>query len=325
MPDRSQVVPLIERYFYAEGTDLKRGTIGMEHIIKDWGGPGPNAGTTCGYLPHWLWWRMGCTDKGLICRHEPDTSFKYKNGAQINRVYAHKAFVNLGVNHKSENDRKFQQGSIYPKTGDPIIIQGPPDKNGHETSHIFVVLDEGDWDSDVKGTWRVAETGQIDNGGHISHHSVELKSTKWMIGQRWMLGWLDLDNKLITFGGARQGAGDYLARFSKDVAGPMTKDTIGIWKVTHSRGQAWYYFFFKGFRVFYSDAATRTVLREGGYWIPQVGITIHWDSGTEEAMTLGKKGSATGHDKDGAWTATKVTSRPEILTSFNDGKSTAVF
>ena len=49
--DRSLVVPTIERYFLAEGHEYKRGTIGLEHIIKDWGGPGPGAGTTSATYP----------------------------------------------------------------------------------------------------------------------------------------------------------------------------------------------------------------------------------------------------------------------------------
>ena len=223
-----------------------------------------------------------------------------------------------GRDAQERQRRSLPRGNQYPKTGDAIIIQGPPDKYGHDTSHIFLALDDGEWSSGTKGTWRVAETGQIDNGGHIAHHNVEYAGTKWMVGNRWMLGWLDLDK--INFGPPREKTQDYLSRFSRSVVSPYAKDVIGIWKVTSQHGETWYYFFFKGFRIFYSEAAKPTILQEGGYWVPQAAITIHWDSGNNEQMALPIKSAATGSDNNGPWKATKVTSNAVIMGTYNNNQ-----
>jgi hypothetical protein len=301
MLNRNLVVPLIEKYFPSSGTLVSRGTVGLDHIIKDWLGNG----TTCGYLPHWLWWRLGCDDAKLICRHEPDTPFVYANSYQVNRVYAHSQFTKVSTPtvKMKDNDQKFLRREIGPKAGDAIIIQGPPDAKGNETSHIFLTLDGGLWANDTKVTWRVAETGQIGNGGHISTTSAEFKDGKWNVGKRWMLGFLDISK--ISFG-YQPDSVDYLSRYAKETTPGAAADLVGIWRVEGS-GQSFNYFFYKGFRVFFSDMTNPTRLQGGGYWFPQGGsFGIRWDWGNDERLTLTSKTTATGSDGNGPMQAKKV-------------------
>ena len=312
MANRELVVPLIERYFPKSGDLVPRGQVGLEHIIKDFG----ELGTTCGYLPHWLWWRMGCSDAKLMCRHEPDTPFRYTSGSQINLVYSHPKFVTLGgaydIARKTANDQKFIEGSIYPKTGDAVIIKGVPNAKGQDSSHIFITLDAGTWETETKGSWRVAETGQDGNGGHIAQRAVEFRNNKWMMGAKWMLGWLDIDQ--VKFDLQPQGS-DYLVPYARTAVPTKVTDMIGIWKVTSpSAGETWYYFFYKGFRVFYSSQAASTVLEGSGYWRPDSsGYRIRWDWGNEEVLTPTSKVAATGRDGNGTLTATKVSSNTTTM------------
>src|SRR5882724_9775350 len=302
MANRNLVVPLIEAYLDPAGTLVPRGTIAMDHIVKDWQG----GGTTCGYLPHWLWWRLGYNDTKLMCRYEPDTPFVYNNGLQINRVYAHEKFNHVGAGTKTKNDGPFLERVIYPKTGDAVIIQGAPFANGVQSTHIFVVLDSGTWDPTTKGkgTWRVAETGQTGNGGHITTHNVHYQNGKWMVGNRWMLGWLDID--AVSFGTPRPGT-DYLAPYGAFGTPATATDIVGIWLVS-SGDESWYYFFYKGFRVFYADAGSPTMFRGGGYWVPSGGqFAIMWDWGNRETLSLTSKTTATGSWGNGALDAKKVT------------------
>lgn len=312
MANRNIVMPILRTYLPADDQLLARKTIGLEHIIKDYG----DIGTTCGFLPHWLWWRMGCSDAKLMCRYEPDTPFTYHAGAQINRVYAHNRFVSLGRGMKNSNDDAFIAGSIYPKAGDAVIIQGPPDAKGNDTSHIFVTLDAGEWVSDTKGTWLVAEAGQIGNGAHVRRHTVEFRSGKWWMGSKWMLGWLDIDQ--VGFGAPLPNP-DYLSRYAREAVPANAATFTGIWTVTDGT-ESWYYFFHKGFRVFYSDAGSPTMLRGGGYWVPRAGgVVIHWDWGNEERLTptSSSPNVATGSYGAGSLDAKKVVKATPKLNKFS--------
>lgn len=320
MANRNLVVPLVETYFSTDGSLMKKGYVGIDHIQKDWTG----GGTTCGFTPHWLWWRMGCLDANLLNRFEPDSPFKYKDGYNINRVYAHPKFTTLSAaGVKTVHDEQFVKGAIYPQTGDAVIIQGEKHKDGSESTHIFVVLDDGAWLSDTKGTWRVVETGQGStyDAGHIASHGVEYKNGKWMVGSRWMLGWLNID--AVTFSSPRAGL-DNLDDVTRQATPANVKDLIGIWKVTAS-SEVWYYFFYKGFRVFYSSEASKTSLAGGGYWYPSgSGYTITWDWNNSETMTLTSKTEAKGNAGGDIWTAKKVSASATTMGNYHNSLGLSV-
>src|SRR5262249_21777979 len=83
--DRDMAVALMQAYLPEAGTDgsggVALGSVIFEHIARDYG-----SGTTCGFLPHWMLWRLGCTDTNLINRFEPDGGFRYANGQNIARL-----------------------------------------------------------------------------------------------------------------------------------------------------------------------------------------------------------------------------------------------
>jgi hypothetical protein len=318
MANRGLAVSLVEKYFPTTGY-LRSGQLGFNHICKDYLG----AGTTCGFLPHWLWWRMGCQDSDLVNRYEPDTRFKYADGKNINRVYAHGAFVNLA--YKKYNDA-FLEGTIYPDAGDAILIKGDPFPNGVSSEHIFVALDYGTWESGTKGSWRIAQTGQKYSGaeaGHITSAAVEYRNGKWMIGKRWMLGWLDLEK--VHF--ASSGPGPELLAPSSTIFVPESPlvDARGVWKVVTGAGVVWYYVFYKGYRVFWANGYAPGILNGGGWWIPESGqITIKWDDGGLERMWPSAAKQATGTDGEFSWSATKVGADRTIMNSFHDRSGIAV-
>jgi len=298
MTDRAGVNSLISSYFPSSGY-IRQGMIGFDHIAKDYS---TGYGTTCGYLPHWLLWRLGCTDGKLINRYEPDTPFKYRNGKNINNIFAHPAFINL-IAVKNNNTR-FLEGSIYPKAGDAVIIKGA----AANTEHVFVVLDEGSWTDGETGSWHIAQMGQKSSSveaGHATTCAVKYKNGKWMVGSRWMLGWLDLDR--VTFG-SQLFRTDPLPGYSQlpsTTAGSM----VGVWKVLcDNSSNGWFYMFQKGFRAFWAPLDSPGHLGGGGFWIPQGNsVAIQWDDGSWESMTV-NGAKATGKDASGAnWKATRKT------------------
>jgi hypothetical protein len=314
--DRKLVVPLIEKYFPKDGTLVEPGKIGIDHICKDFIG-----GTTCGFLPHWLLWRLGCKDTKLINRYEPDTAFTYKDGADnFTRFSGHSLFTKVafpdtgwGARLKGANDEMFLNQTAYPKAGDAVIIQGNKKANGDETSHIFVILEEPIWDANVKGkgTWRIAETGQGDVGksGHITTRGFEFKNGRWWVNakgkaaDKWMIGWMNISK--LEFGPPLKNQ-DYL----NTLAGASTGDSkklFGRWDVTSSNGEKWIYYFFKGFRCFYAYPSNPGELIGEGHWYPNGNeYVIHWNLYAAETVSKVTTTTATGTDSFGQWTAKKA-------------------
>lgn len=56
-----------------------RGDAHYQELCKDFGG----IGTTCGYLPAWLWFRLGCRDAGLVNRADAQQGLVYRVGQNI--------------------------------------------------------------------------------------------------------------------------------------------------------------------------------------------------------------------------------------------------
>ncbi len=314
--DRKLVVPLIEKYFPKDGSLVGVDKVGMGHMCKDWTG----GGTTCGFLPHWLLWRLGCKDATVVNRYEPDTDFGYTDQVNLDRFLSHKQFTRVafpdsgyGANAKGLNDEKFLDRKIYPKTGDAVIIQGKKSPSGNDSSHIFIVLDDGLWDRNVKGKgiWRIAETGQGSGGsGHIFKRGVEFKDGKWNVNadgkaaDRWMLGWFNIDN--LDFGPPRTNQ-EYLTSLVADSFAASVTNLIGRWEITASNSEKWIYFFYKGFRCFFASAASPGQFLGGGHWHPKgLGYNIHWDLAPSETITSVTSGKAAGVDSFGPWTGKKT-------------------
>ena len=100
---------------------FSRGSATYHEVCR---GYSPGFGTTCGFLVHWMLWKLGCTDAKLVNRSEPGLT--YTVGANISKLYN---YTNL----------RNPFGRFAPEPGDILIIDDANVQNLH--THTFVVLD----------------------------------------------------------------------------------------------------------------------------------------------------------------------------------------
>jgi hypothetical protein len=163
--------------------------VGFDHIAKDYG---QGSGTTCGFLPHWLLWRLGCNDPGLVNRSSPGQGLRWRTGDNLAIFTRHRSSVVVdgalakimaGVKpDPAKNGDKNQDvrdalaaGKRGPRPGEFVIIRGANWMNDkthqrdRDSAHIFVLLDILRADG-KQVEWRVAQTGigayNVSNG-HI--------------------------------------------------------------------------------------------------------------------------------------------------------------
>lgn len=109
-----------------------RGDAHYEEICKDFGG----IGTTCGYLPAFIYDRLGCRDPGLVNRADAAAGLVYRIGENIADV------VNGG---KNDGMWRLYDPSTPPQPGD-VLYFGVVDSNGgisHEHVAICVSFPSG--------------------------------------------------------------------------------------------------------------------------------------------------------------------------------------
>ena len=161
------------------------GQIGFNNIAKDYGA---GSGTTCGFLPHWLLWRLGCRDNTLVNRSEPAEGLSYLIGNNISILQP------LGKRHRpawmsldepatsKERTERMASGQGGPQRGDFVVIRGRHWKNktdGKRTldsSHIFVLLNVEEADG-RKVRWRVAQCGATTHAGQQAGHITTITGT----------------------------------------------------------------------------------------------------------------------------------------------------
>lgn len=355
--DRSEAVALLERYIV--GGRLTIGQIGFDHIAKDYG----MSGTTCGYLPHWMYWRLGCKDEILVNRFEPDSSVRYLDWENISAVSGHSSFHNNGGYAGLAQDLFKGRQSL--DGGDTVIIKGKnmiSKSTGYEfgTEHIFVVLNTVTRSADAMRL-RIAQAGQGSSpetqAANIAEVTVALKPGTFDIGgtnvsgplaiihgewagDRAIIGWLpfaalsfdsppidDHDDLLIEFANRPSDK-----TVTKEFNGQRA-DKGTIWRVTFEIGEDWYYLFYNGYRVFAVDPTRPSVIQsDGGLWVTDSGeVLIQWPgrfpfSGqTERWRAL--QGRASGRVDGGAsLTAQRLTdvAANTILASYAEKKGLAV-
>jgi hypothetical protein len=181
-PIRQHAELLVRSYLPCDTGDAK-----FSHIAKDYTG----GGTTCGFLCHWLMWRLGCNNNKIINRQE--SGFKYVDGQNISRIFnsGKPPFVKvIGTN-------LMQQG-LQPELGDIVFIKQHP--NGpQKTEHVFVFLEKAV--SSGKILWATGEAGQKNSSGQ---ECARLKQRELKLGskrdatvtgnspERNVFGWLSL-------------------------------------------------------------------------------------------------------------------------------------
>ncbi len=328
--NREYIKALCEAYFPDPDHLYAVGSVGMDHITKDWS----HKGTTCGFLPHWLLWKTGCTDGKLVNRYEPDAAFRFTNGQNLTKLSAYQpAWVPFFAGNPGHIGA-FRDGTRRPSCGDIVIIQGKPHADGSDSGHVFVALDGGAI-SGNECTYYKAETGQktnsMEQAGRRNYGRFLFDGKKWVSLdnfaeplERYITGWLNVAN--CPFGSfPDKGVYEYLSAWAqKSSAGqPPASSVIGIWYITCPAESlcGWYYMFHKGFRLFYAEASQPSVIRGAGYWYTENGhIYIAWatEAGTHEDIAMQVDGTGLGVDGYGApFGAQRVSTTPTaVLTSY---------
>ncbi len=181
-PLRAAAVRLCEAFLpetSKRGEYLHWRQIGFDHIAKDYG---QGFGTTCGFLPLWMLWRLGCRDNTLVNRAAPNEGLTYRIGENISIFSARKrpSWIRLD----SEIDTRAVANGGGPKPGDACVIRGGNWKNpqtgvrDRDSAHIMVLLEVLKADG-KKIQWRVAQTGvsndALQQGGQITTLNAELR------------------------------------------------------------------------------------------------------------------------------------------------------
>jgi len=171
---RSYVEHLITSYVPCDTGDVL-----FKEIAKDYGG----SGTTCGFLCHWLMWRIGCRYKKTVNRDEPGDGLRYEVGKNISKIYSGGYFVG------------FRPG-VEPKYGDIVLTSnGPP-----ETEHVFVFMSSSVKDGKV--CWNSADAGQRnDKGQQCARFRTRPFTGRELVtsaGLRKIQGWIPIDSLPLT-------------------------------------------------------------------------------------------------------------------------------
>ena len=149
--------------------------VGFDNLAKDYG---QGQGTTCGFLPHWLLWRFGCSDTTLVNRSEPPEGHHYRIGENLSifqpdgRKGGNKrpSWTKLDKNNTMDLFK-----GLGPQPGDPIVIRGGywKDKTTGErtldSAHIMVLLEVVSY-SPTGVKWRVAQSGNNNNAFEQAAH-----------------------------------------------------------------------------------------------------------------------------------------------------------
>lgn len=160
----------------------------FKEISLDYGG----RGTTCGYLPIWIWWRLGCTDPVLINRTDKSAGLVYKVGMNI------AAIVNGGKRLRAwrtlKDGGRPLPGDVVYYANDPPKIEhdadGNPIKNFHE--HVNVAIDCSGQE------WRTGDAGRTSPAGtqmaeFVTRPMTGADSILYFGGSRKVIGWVDMD------------------------------------------------------------------------------------------------------------------------------------
>ena len=143
-------------------------------VTKDYGG----SGTTCGYLVHWLMWRLGCREN-FVNRNEPQDGLHYVNSQNISKVFNCPYF------------KRFVAGTT-PEPGDIVFLSnGPPG-----TEHVNVSKSvDGD-------TWTGYDAGQTNDQGKQCAKIVDRKfygkSLTHLGTSKGVIGWIPITSLALT-------------------------------------------------------------------------------------------------------------------------------
>lgn len=138
-----------------------RGDKSYDEICKGYG----RRGTTCGYLAHWLLWRLGCKNPDLVNRPEVANGFSiFNKKEERKRTNGVVMGGNLAMINEYVGTRN-NPTTVTPEPGDIMIIDNLVHANANKGTdrqylrqHVIVFLEqvfEGG-----RPAWRTAEAGK---------------------------------------------------------------------------------------------------------------------------------------------------------------------
>lgn len=142
-------------------------------VCKDFGG----SGTTCGFLCHWLMWRLGCRDPKIVNRSDPSSGLKYRIGMNIAMIY-----------RGGGSPWVTMKPGMTPQPGDVCLVSNGPSS----TEHVFVFVSQ---EIDIDGSihWNTADAGQRDpSGPFVAAKWCRRKLVGNVLGDRKVMGWIPL-------------------------------------------------------------------------------------------------------------------------------------
>lgn len=138
-----------------------------EYVPFKWGdahskeicpGYSPGFGTTCGFLCHWLMWRLGVKDASRVNWTDEKRGLKAMPGDNIKRIYkgGEAPFIRCASYDKGISIPNPMTTGARPRTGDIVFLYRPGGVQADE--HVFVFISEERIVDEV--FWNTAEAGQ---------------------------------------------------------------------------------------------------------------------------------------------------------------------
>lgn len=211
IPDAGQMVTLrsYAMRLIANNVPFQRGDDKYKEIVETtgWRKTPDNPGTTCGFLCHWLMWKLGVGDPKILNWTDPSRNTKFIVGANIDKIWNKRLrpFVQIAEPYAKPSKQNptlnalelgASMGIGGPQPGDCVFIREP---GGAPTSeHVFVFLRSRKVPGGLE--WDTAEAGQ-DHGtdGKLKNRTVKLtgnfRGYTQITGNtpiRTIIGWLDL-------------------------------------------------------------------------------------------------------------------------------------
>jgi hypothetical protein len=148
---RKKAGQLIDAY-----VPFKWGEPKSKEVCPTYGGPG--AGTTCGFLCHFLLWRLGVKDAWRVNWNDPGRGLTATPGENIMRIYRNGAapFVRCASTDPQGRVPNPLNRGVRPRLGDIVFLYRPGGQQSDE--HVFVFVKEEGIGTDT--IWHTAEAGQ---------------------------------------------------------------------------------------------------------------------------------------------------------------------
>ncbi|WP_425148721.1 DUF2272 domain-containing protein [Deinococcus sp.] len=188
---RRQALALLSAYVPSVAGDGRFDEIAHDYGLACLSMPSDECGTTCGFLPHWLLWRLGCGDLEIVNRSGTGDS-RYRPAQNLSRLWSQGQFPFV-----SALSGQLQRGQ-RPESGDIVLLRRWPDGDSR-SEHALIFLEER-LEARGRVVWRSADAGQRQGGreaARFRERELTLHAQVGHLDERTVLGWLPLGN--LTF------------------------------------------------------------------------------------------------------------------------------